>query len=108
MSPGMRELLCEGAARAETEDAGRAVLIRGAGDHFRAGGDLREFRERMERGPDAHHRGAEARALDVHLAILRLVRMPKPVVAAVQGAVAGMGASIMMAADIAIAAGDAY
>src|SRR3546814_11634549 len=34
--------------------------------------------------------------------------MPKPVVAAVQGAVAGMGASIMMAADIAIAADDAY
>ncbi|RIA43798.1 2-(1,2-epoxy-1,2-dihydrophenyl)acetyl-CoA isomerase [Hephaestia caeni] len=107
-SPAMRALLIEATYRAETDDAVRAVLIRGAGAHFMAGGDLREFRERMEHDPDAHRRGAEARALDVHLAILRLVRMPKPVVAAVQGAVAGMGASIMMAADIAIAADDAY
>src|SRR3546814_18683465 len=48
-SPAMRELLIEATYRAETDDAVRAVLIRGAGEHFMAGGDLREVRERKER-----------------------------------------------------------
>src|SRR3546814_14881958 len=85
-SPAMRELLIEATYRAETDDAVRAVLIRGAGEHFMAGGDLREFRERMEREPAAHPRGAEARALAVHPTILRLVRMPQPVGAGDEGA----------------------
>src|SRR3546814_15328112 len=38
-SPAMRELLIEATYRAETDDAVRAVLIRGAGEHFMAGGD---------------------------------------------------------------------
>src|SRR3546814_21110852 len=90
-SPAMRELLIEATYRAETDDAVRAVLIRGAGEHFMAGGALREFRARIERAPDAHPRGAEARALDVPLAILRLLRLPKPVAAAQTGAGAGAG-----------------
>src|SRR3546814_10610762 len=60
-SPAMRELLIEATYRAETDDAVRAVLIRGAGGHFMAGGDLREFRERMEREHAQHQRGAAAR-----------------------------------------------
>src|SRR3546814_5676684 len=72
-SPAMRELLIEATYRAETDDAVRAVLIRGAGEHFMAGGDLRAFRERMGREPDAHHRGADARALDGPLALLRQI-----------------------------------
>ena len=107
-SPGMRDLMIEATYRAESDDAVRAVLIRAAGDHFMAGGNLREFQARMTSDLDAHRSGAEQRALGVHLAILRLTRMPKPVVAAVQGAVAGMGASLMMAADIVIAADDTY
>jgi hypothetical protein len=45
---------------------------------------------------------------DVHFAILNLKGMPKPVVAAVQGAVAGFGMSLMMACDLVVAAEDAY
>jgi 2-(1,2-epoxy-1,2-dihydrophenyl)acetyl-CoA isomerase len=38
---------------------------------------------------------------------MRLRRMPKPVIAAVQGAAAGFGLSLVVAADLAIAAEDA-
>lgn len=107
-TPDMRDGLIDATFRAETDDRVRAVLIRGAGDHFMAGGNLQEFRDRMDADPDAHAAGAEQRALNVHLAILRLRRMRKPVLTAVQGAVAGMGASIMLASDLVIAADNAY
>src|SRR3546814_17755271 len=61
-SPAMRELLIEATYRAETDDAVRAVLIRGAGEHFMAGGEPREYRARKEREAGTKPRGAGAAA----------------------------------------------
>jgi 2-(1,2-epoxy-1,2-dihydrophenyl)acetyl-CoA isomerase len=43
----------------------------------------------------------------LHPLLVRLRQMPKPVVAAVQGAAAGVGLSLVLASDLAIAAEDA-
>src|ERR1700730_1888377 len=105
-----RELIAELAA-ATTEAAedrkARVVLLRGAGTHFCAGGDITMFGELIGL-PPAERRQALYRIVDgLHPLLIRLRHMPKPVVAAVQGAAAGVGLSLVVAADLALAAEDA-
>jgi 2-(1,2-epoxy-1,2-dihydrophenyl)acetyl-CoA isomerase len=86
--------------RAEHDAAARAVVLRGAGPAFLAGGDIAFFRANLPRMPAlVRECGAE-----LGHAILALRRAPKPVLASVHGAVAGAGLSLMAAADLAIAA----
>lgn len=92
--------LREAAERAEEDARARAVVIRGAGPAFLAGGDVAQFHANLARMPDLVRESAP----ELHRAILALRRAPKPVLAAVHGAVAGAGLSVMAAADLAIAA----
>lgn len=92
--------LREAAERAEDDAAARAVVIRGAGPAFLAGGDVASFHANLSRMPGLVREGAP----ELHRAILALRRAPKPVLAAVHGAVAGAGMSVMAAADLVIAA----
>jgi len=94
----LREL-CE---RVRDDDSVRAVVLRGAGPAFLAGGDIKVFHANLARLPQFV--GGLAREL--HRAILALRRAPKPVLASVHGAVAGAGVSLLAAADLAIAADD--
>jgi 2-(1,2-epoxy-1,2-dihydrophenyl)acetyl-CoA isomerase len=86
--------------RAEHDTAARAVVLRGAGPAFLAGGDVAFFRANLPRMPALVREGGA----DFSHAILALRRAPKPVLASVHGAVAGAGVSLMAAADLAIAA----
>ncbi len=86
----------------------RCVVIKGAGKHFMAGGDIRMFAERLVIPPAERQREFTRIIGRVHVAIEQLQRMPQPVVACVQGAVAGFGLSLMSACDLAIAADNAY
>lgn len=95
-------------ARAAFDPLVRAVIVRGAGEHFMAGGDLKWFREQLALPPGERQPRFEQTIAAVHASILNLKSMNKPVVAAVQGAVAGFGLSLMMAADFALAAEGAY
>jgi 2-(1,2-epoxy-1,2-dihydrophenyl)acetyl-CoA isomerase len=95
-------------ARAEADPQVRAILITGAGDHFMAGGDLKWFREQLALPPQERQPLFERTIGDVHQTTLQLRRCGKPVVAAVRGAVAGFGLSLMLAADLALAADDVY
>jgi 2-(1,2-epoxy-1,2-dihydrophenyl)acetyl-CoA isomerase len=88
---------------AERDAAVRAVVIRGAGPAFLAGGDVAVFRANLPRMADLIREFAS----ELHHAILALRRAPKPVLASVHGAVAGAGVSVMAAADLALAAADA-
>jgi 2-(1,2-epoxy-1,2-dihydrophenyl)acetyl-CoA isomerase len=108
VNPDMIEALLESSARAAGDSAVRVVVVRGAGPHFMAGGDLKWFRQQTEL--DAPDRRARFVKLigGVHASILNFRRMDKPVVAAVHGAVAGFGLSLMMAADMVVASADAY
>jgi 2-(1,2-epoxy-1,2-dihydrophenyl)acetyl-CoA isomerase len=86
----------------------RCVVVRGAGKHFMAGGDLRAFASKLG-APPAELQQSFAHVIGrLHGAIETLKRMPQPVVAAVHGAVAGFGLSLMCACDLAIAADTAY
>ena len=86
--------------RAEHDAAARAVVLRGAGPAFLAGGDVAFFRANLARMPALVREGGA----ELNHAILALRRAPKPVLASVHGAVAGAGLSLAAAADLAIAA----
>jgi 2-(1,2-epoxy-1,2-dihydrophenyl)acetyl-CoA isomerase len=99
--------LAAAAAEAAERRAARVVLLRGAGGHFCAGGDIRMFGALVDL-PAAERGRALHEIVDaLHPLLVRLRRMPKPVVAAVQGAAAGFGLSLVLAADLALAAEDA-
>ncbi len=108
VSPEMVDGLLEASARAARDAEARAVIVRGAGKSFMAGGDLRWFREQL--ALPAGQRQAKFAELiaGVHASILNFKRMEKPVIAAVQGAVAGFGLSLMLAADLALASEESY
>jgi 2-(1,2-epoxy-1,2-dihydrophenyl)acetyl-CoA isomerase len=87
----------------QKDPAIRAVILRGEGKAFLAGGDIGEFHRHLGELPDLIVRWGR----ELHFALLALRRAPKPVLAAVHGAVAGAGFSVMCAADLTISAADA-
>ena len=84
----------------------RAVLITGAGRGFSSGADLKaSLADSTDGGvPNVYRRLTER----YHPIIVGLREMPKPVVAAVHGAAAGIGASLALACDLIVAAESAY
>ncbi|MEO8523554.1 MAG: enoyl-CoA hydratase [Caldimonas sp.] len=95
-------------ASGERDGSVRAYVIRGAGEHFMAGGDVKNFYARRNDPPEQRRDDIERLVHQLHLLIYRMRRAPQPIVAAVRGGVAGFGMSLMMACDLAIAAEDAF
>jgi 2-(1,2-epoxy-1,2-dihydrophenyl)acetyl-CoA isomerase len=92
----------------ESDSAVRAVILRGAGNGFMAGGDIKFFTEITGKAPAERRARFERFINEVHPVILRLRRLRQPVIAAVHGACAGFGMSLMMAADLAVAAEESF
>jgi 2-(1,2-epoxy-1,2-dihydrophenyl)acetyl-CoA isomerase len=99
--------LADAAAEAAEDRSARAVLLRGCGSHFCAGGDIGMFGKLIGLPPEERRRALYQTVDALHPLLVRLRHMPKPVVAAVQGAAAGFGLSLVLAADLAIAAENA-
>ena len=93
----MAEGLLAACRHIAADKAVRAVVLSGAGRAFMAGGDLPTLQ--------ADPVGA-ARALigNIHAALEILAALPLPVLASVQGAVAGAGLGVMLSCDLVIAA----
>lgn len=108
VNPAMIDGLLAASSQAAHDPAVRAVVIRGAGQHFMAGGDLKWFREQTALPAATCRAGIEDLIEAVHASVLNFRNMNKPVIAAVHGAVAGFGLSLMMAADLALAAENTY
>jgi 2-(1,2-epoxy-1,2-dihydrophenyl)acetyl-CoA isomerase len=108
LDAAMMDALVDHTAALAADDTLRCVVIRGAGRHFMAGGDIRHFAEQLALAP-ADRRSRFMRMIErLHAAIEHLQRMPHPVVASVHGAVAGFGLSLLCACDLAIAADTSY
>ena len=104
----MIDALVAHTATVAADDALRVVVLRGAGRHFMAGGDIRSFAERLGEPPATRSEGFSGMIGRLHAAIEHLHRMPHPVVGCVHGAVAGFGLSLMNACDLVVAADDTY
>jgi len=87
------------AALADRPAATRAVLLLGEGERFCVGGDVRYFA-----GADDPGAAVGALAHDWHEVVRRLLACPVPVVAGVQGAVAGAAIGLIGACDIVVCA----
>jgi len=83
----------------------RAILITGAGRAFSSGADLKEAAEDAGGGPVDVHKILTER---YHPLITGIRRMPKPVIAGVNGPAAGIGLSLALACDLVVAAESAY
>jgi len=99
--------LAAAVAEAGDDRTSRAVLLRGAGTHFCAGGDITMFAELIRLTPAERQKALYGIVDTLHPLLVRMRHMPKPVVAAVQGAAAGVGLSFVLAADLALAADNA-
>jgi enoyl-CoA hydratase/carnithine racemase len=98
LSMGLMEVLDAEVARIETDASVKVVVIGGAGPGFCAGHDLRELRATPTRALyDATF------ALCARL-MLRIVRLPKPVIARVHGVATAAGCQLVATCDLAVAA----
>jgi 2-(1,2-epoxy-1,2-dihydrophenyl)acetyl-CoA isomerase len=98
----MAERLTRALESVAADAAVRAVVLRGAGRIFSAGGDVRAMLEALRGGDRAAYFGAPLAAF--HRAALALRSVPKPVLASVHGAVAGVAFNLTLHCDLRIAA----
>ena len=80
----------------------RAVVLASTGKVFSAGGDFEMMRHAHD-NPDVRRRlAADARRL-----LTSLIELPQPIVAAVQGAAVGLGATVVLSCDAVVASRNA-
>lgn len=81
----------------------RVVLLSAEGKNFCVGGDLTVFA-----GEDNLSAAVKTMTTDYHAALSKLLRMDTPIIAAVQGAVAGAGVALAALADIVVASDSSH
>lgn len=99
-SGDMRDQLEAALAEMDEDRAVRCVAIIGVGRAFSTGGDVQTLAELKEKGDSARFEALVRAGMRV---VTRIEEMRKPVIAAVNGAAAGAGASLALACDIRIA-----
>lgn len=99
----MMVMLSDALAGAATDESVKGVLLTGKGKAFCAGGDLKWISQQAGDAGSTLHRLAP----QFHIAITEIRRMPKPVVAAVNGIAAGGGFSLALACDFRVMAATA-
>jgi enoyl-CoA hydratase/carnithine racemase len=98
LSMELMEALDAELVRIETDPRVKVVVIGGAGPAFCAGHDLRELRANPTRA------AYEATFALCSRLMLRVVRLPKPVIARVHGVATAAGCQLVASCDLAVAA----
>ncbi len=99
LDPAMYSAGVEALNVAETNPDVKSVVISGEGKHFCAGGNLNRLLTNRKAPPDQQAVGIDA----LHSWIEAIRTFPKPVIAAVEGAAAGAGFSLVLACDLVVA-----
>jgi len=103
ISVEMWEQLPDAVADLASDDAIRTVVMRGAGEAFVAGADISQFAERRTEAGDVSDYGRLA-----GLGMAALLRLEKPLIAALRGPCVGGGVVVALTADLRLAADDAF
>jgi enoyl-CoA hydratase/carnithine racemase len=88
-------------------DAIKALVITGAGKGFCAGGDVKSMQARLAVPPGEVAMNGWRRQQRTHHAISLLHALPKPTIAAVNGAATGLGCDVALCCDFIIASDQA-
>lgn len=99
MNPAMRDALITSLDALAEDDSVRAVVLRGQGGNFIAGGDLKGFAATLELEREARKDNFRDRVNIASGLVRRLVNFSKPLVAVVDGNAAGAGVSIALCCD---------
>ena len=94
----MRQELVAALDDVEADEAGRVLVITGAGGHFCAGGDVKSMR--AQRSTAAEGR---ARVELLNRMVQRLVDFPRPTLAMVDGYAVGAGTNLALCCDLVVA-----
>ena len=92
----------------EHDAAVRCVLLRGNGKHFMAGGDLEIVQAFVSQPPERRAAMAEQPIHEYNVMARVMRRLGKPIVASVQGGVAGAAVGLVAACDLVVAADNAF
>ena len=108
LSLELRAMLREALQAVEYDPAIRCVVMQGAGDNFMAGGDVKNMATKIDQPTNQLRAEFMNRIHDLHPIMYTMRRMNKPIIASVAGAAAGAGVSMALAADLVIAADNAF
>ena len=100
---GMRAEMIAALEEAAGDPAVRALVITGTGSAFCAGGDVRGMRNRLAAPQEDVAFNGWRRQQRTHRAVALLHTMPKPTIAAVNGAAAGLGCDVALSCDFIMA-----
>jgi len=101
LSGEMYHDLADAFAQMNTDDAVRAVVLTGAGRAFCAGGDVGSMGGYDVVSGRKRSKGHQKMIINLH-------HLEKPVIAAIRGPAAGIGASMALACDLIVASETAY
>jgi methylglutaconyl-CoA hydratase len=96
----MVEQLIEALSDLHQEKRVRGIILTGAGSHFCAGIDLKQWQQTSGSDDSMHQWFNDSQALKTLLE--NMLQLPKPIVAAVDGAAIGSGLALVLAADLVI------
>jgi len=108
LNPRHYALLRDMLSRVRLDESIRALLITGQGRAFCAGGDLDYLAGAGAEGRSRGEAASELMSTTCNPLILELQDLPVPVLTAINGATAGAGVGIALAADVVVAARSAY
>ena len=103
-----RRLMIEALEAAAADPGVRALVVTGAGTAFCAGGDVRGMQQRLAAPAGEVAFNGWRRQGGTHRAVALLHNFPKPTIAAVNGAAAGLGCDVALACDFVMAAEGAH